>query len=187
MDKFFIKDFFMYDFVIAICIVIFFICIRGVVSKIFSNIIQKFLSKFEKWQYYSEFVIKFSSIIKNLIIVLGIFLSLDFFHIPVKYEGLIVNILITFVNAHVFYTLIIITNPIINIFHRKIDLGIRSWTSRLIKIFILLLMLTNILSILIFLGAGIFLGFKSETKGWLKGLILGIIYLIIACAHARGK
>lgn len=40
--------------------------------------------------------------------------------------------------------------------------------------------LTNILSILIFLGAGIFLGFKSETKGWLKGLILGIIYLIIA-------
>jgi putative membrane protein (TIGR04086 family) len=39
--------------------------------------------------------------------------------------------------------------------------------------------LTNIFSILIFLGSGIFLGIKSENKGWLKGLILGLFYLLI--------
>lgn len=40
--------------------------------------------------------------------------------------------------------------------------------------------LTNIISIIIFLGSGFYLGFKSETKAWLKGLIFALFYLLIA-------
>lgn len=179
-----VKNSYLYDLIIAICIVVFFICISGIISKFFSKVVQRFLSRFENSQYYSEFVLKFSSVIKNLIIVLGMFLSLDFFHISPRYIDFIINILITFVNAHIFYTLIIMTNPIINIFHKKIDLGIRSWTSRLIKTFILILMLTNILSIWgvqvapIIAGASVFgAGVAIAAKDFFENIIAGAVII----------
>lgn len=184
MDKIFIKSSYLYDFIIAICIIAFFVCISGIISRFFSRVVQKFLNRFENAQFYSEFVLKFSSVIKNLIIVLGVFLSLDFFHISSRYVDFIINILITFVNAHIFYTLIIITNPIINIFHKKIDLGIRSWTSRLIKTFILILMLTNILSIWgvqvapIIAGASVFgAGVAIAAKDFFENIIAGAVII----------
>lgn len=39
--------------------------------------------------------------------------------------------------------------------------------------------LINIISIVIFLGSGVFLGYKSENKGMLKGLVYGLMYLLI--------
>ena len=44
----------------------------------------------------------------------------------------------------------------------------------------LYLILSNIISIILFLLSGVFLGLKSEKKGLVKGLVFGILYLSIA-------
>lgn len=44
----------------------------------------------------------------------------------------------------------------------------------------LFILLTNIISVIIFLLSGVLLGFKSENKGLIKGVIFGGIYLIIS-------
>lgn len=42
----------------------------------------------------------------------------------------------------------------------------------------LFILLANIISVVIFLLSGVLLGFKSESKGLIKGIIFGSIYLI---------
>lgn len=174
--------------VIGIAAVIFLIVVIYLLSRPIERFVQKWIRELlvDKLKESSEKAQLLSDITKpliNLLRVTIVFLLIDVFFHDILSDK-IIKFLQSLIVLNIFYVLILITKPILKNFYSSMDPGILSWISRIIKTFIIFIMVSNVLSTWdieiapIIAGFGVFgAGVAIAAQDFFANIIAGAVII----------